>query len=409
MLNEAEIYRKVANHELTREEALDLLKQLYSGQEAATAAAPASSEDVSAQLLEIVSNILHMDADELYPDVTFKELGADSISSVEIIRDINKSFGLNLDAVVLYDYSTLSSLTGYLTAQVAKSAHPATAPSQPVRTEAPRVVAAPAVSQNAGLAEEVEAQIGEIVGNILHLSEGEIDYGLSFRELGVDSISSVEIIRDVNKAFDLNLDAVVLYDYSTIPSLIDFVVAQAGKIGRVAAAPVSAGAPAVTAPVAPLSPSVQVAPAARVAQPPQAAPQNASAASALAPQSEAAVLAQVVEIVSNILHLAEEELSHDLSFRELGVDSISSVEIIRDVNKVFEMNLDAVVLYDYSTIPSLTSYVAAQTAKQGASFAAPVAVPAQAAAPVATAAPTPSPSATPARPPKIVLPKKKLN
>ena len=35
----------------------------------------------------------------------------DSINIVEIIRDINKTFGLNLDAVELYDYSNIERLS----------------------------------------------------------------------------------------------------------------------------------------------------------------------------------------------------------------------------------------------------------------------------------------------------------
>jgi hypothetical protein len=39
----------------------------------------------------------------------------------------------------------------------------------------------------------------------------------------------VEIVRDINKEFQLNLDAVVLYDFPTIPALSRFVSEEVGK------------------------------------------------------------------------------------------------------------------------------------------------------------------------------------
>ena len=47
-------------------------------------------------------------------------MGFDSINGVEIIRDINKSFNLNLDTVVLYDHSNLVDLAEYVCKELKK-------------------------------------------------------------------------------------------------------------------------------------------------------------------------------------------------------------------------------------------------------------------------------------------------
>lgn len=75
----------------------------------------------------------------------------------------------------------------------------------------------------------VKQKLIKIICEILHVSENEVSTVKSFKELGVDSISGVEIIRDVNKAFNIQLDAVVIYDYSTVSSLSSLIEQEIGK------------------------------------------------------------------------------------------------------------------------------------------------------------------------------------
>lgn len=71
--------------------------------------------------------------------------------------------------------------------------------------------------------EEVKKRIASIVESVLHLQQNEIDYEANLKDLGLDSIGGVELIRQVNKVFDLSLEVVVIYDYSNIDSLSELV------------------------------------------------------------------------------------------------------------------------------------------------------------------------------------------
>lgn len=73
-----------------------------------------NEDDVQANLISIVSGILYIPENEINTEVSFKDFGVDSISGVEIVRDINKEFNLNVDAVAIYDYSTISLLSQYI-------------------------------------------------------------------------------------------------------------------------------------------------------------------------------------------------------------------------------------------------------------------------------------------------------
>jgi polyketide synthase PksL len=191
---------------------------------------------------------------------------------------------------------------------------------------------------HAGFPDEdaISRKITGIVNSILHIMEDEINLEASFKELGVDSISSVEIVRDINKEFQLNLDAVVLYDFPTIPALSRFVSEEVGK-NRKALEGVIGEKTQVAAESGILSSEYN--------------------------NFAGEIQDGIINIVMDILHLSEDEISLEASFKELGVDSISSVEIVREVNKAFDLNLDAVILYDYSNITLLSAYVAKEYEK----------------------------------------------
>lgn len=179
------------------------------------------------QIITIVGNILHLDRKELNPEMSFKDLGVESISGVEIIRDINRTFGLNLDAVVLYDHATINKLTAFIAAQNIKNAAIPLAESVQPNIQADIGSGIPETGTT-GTLNRIQDQILAIISPILHLDKSEISLNATFKDLGVESISGVEIIRDINCTFGLNLDAVIMYDYSTVKALAAYIQTQTG-------------------------------------------------------------------------------------------------------------------------------------------------------------------------------------
>ncbi|MEJ2691604.1 MAG: acyl carrier protein, partial [Candidatus Thiodiazotropha sp.] len=83
----------------------------------------------------------------------------------------------------------------------------------------------------AGTLETVRTNIESFVREALHAEQESINAESSFLELGVDSITGVEIVRNVNNLFGLTLDAVTLYDYSTINAFARHVYENSRKLG----------------------------------------------------------------------------------------------------------------------------------------------------------------------------------
>ena len=68
------------------------------------------------------------------------------------------------------------------------------------------------------------------------------------------------------------------------------------------------------------------------------------------------------DMISEVLYLAPEKISTTKTFAEMGFDSINGVELVRSINKHLQLNMNAVVLYDYPTLDVLIDYLVAQGA-----------------------------------------------
>ncbi|WP_433498361.1 SDR family NAD(P)-dependent oxidoreductase [Sphaerimonospora sp. CA-214678] len=72
-------------------------------------------------------------------------------------------------------------------------------------------------------AEEVTEVVEQVLCAGLYLERSEIDPALSFSEMGLDSIGAVEMVRELNRVFGLDLDSVAVYDHPTVPALVEHV------------------------------------------------------------------------------------------------------------------------------------------------------------------------------------------
>ena len=215
---------------------VQLVEKEESKKEVAVAhAEPCVDKEVTAKLTAIVGKILHMEADEIPDYITFHDMGVDSISGVEIIRDINQTFGISLDAVMLYDYPTVVKMSELIIDTISSDSEVIYAPKEEVwgmrKSEESGTVQQEQKKavHDINTVEQVEQTLRMIVQKILHMDADEISDHLTFHEMGIDSISGVEIIRDINNKFDLNLDAVTLYDYPTVPEMGKYIVSLDGN------------------------------------------------------------------------------------------------------------------------------------------------------------------------------------
>ena len=83
--------------------------------EAKPVAAPtAGGRKLEVLLRETVARSLRLSPEEVEPETSFAEYGADSIISVDLVREINLSLGIELKTTALFNYSTVRTLASYI-------------------------------------------------------------------------------------------------------------------------------------------------------------------------------------------------------------------------------------------------------------------------------------------------------
>lgn len=72
------------------------------------------AELAAAKLLSYISEALQLPEQDIDPTAKFSELGLDSLMAMRIKNSLEKTFGLTLEPTLLFEYSTLNNLAGYL-------------------------------------------------------------------------------------------------------------------------------------------------------------------------------------------------------------------------------------------------------------------------------------------------------
>ncbi|WP_158021073.1 beta-ketoacyl synthase N-terminal-like domain-containing protein, partial [Chromobacterium sphagni] len=152
--------------------------------------------------------------------------------------------------------------------QIRQPAHVGADPA-PAAASAPAPEAAPTPDDE--LSESIRGAIAEQLRVNLRLSAGQIHYSAPFGDYGVDSITGVKLVHQLNETLGISLETSHLYDYSTIRSLAEHIRLSWGeRVGARLATKrggAAAGGPAVAATGPALPPQAEPAPASPAWQP----------------------------------------------------------------------------------------------------------------------------------------------
>ncbi|RRS06505.1 polyketide synthase of type I, partial [Pseudoalteromonas sp. J010] len=202
-------------------------------------AAVPSTQNTKAEVLhdlkQSLANELHMEVEEIDEDMQFIDLGLDSIYGVTWIRKINEEYGLSIEAIKVYSYPTLAEFSDFVVAQLKPKAEHSAAVVEHRQASATSV--APEVSQGIKqhsdtALEDIRSNLKQLLAQELFMEESEIDEDAQFIDLGLDSIYGVTWIRKINEAYDLQIEAIKIYTYSTLTALSQFVFEQVGQVGN---------------------------------------------------------------------------------------------------------------------------------------------------------------------------------
>ncbi|QUJ69465.1 SDR family NAD(P)-dependent oxidoreductase (plasmid) [Photobacterium sp. GJ3] len=167
---------------------------------------------------------------------------------------------------------------------------------------------------------DVLARLKQVTASVLELNQSDLSDDKGFADYGVDSITGVELVNQINDAFGINLKTTVIFDYPNIRGLANFLVSE--KIVAFA--------------------------------PSDEATAGEKAFSAVDSQE---IVQKLKELVSTAMEMSVQDVSEDKGFADYGVDSITGVELVNRVNDEFGVTLKTTAIFDYPDIRRLAAHL----------------------------------------------------
>ena len=81
---------------------------------------PGSADDIKWWLANKVAAVLKIDASAIEFNTSFAKLGLDSLAAITISGDLEQWLEMEIDATILYQYSTIEELSEYLIQEIAR-------------------------------------------------------------------------------------------------------------------------------------------------------------------------------------------------------------------------------------------------------------------------------------------------
>ncbi|KAI3600489.1 polyketide synthase [Moniliophthora roreri] len=250
--------------------------------------------------------------------------GVDSLMSIEIFGRLQALFpGVDLDPRVLSHLHTISEIAAEVASKAGDNA-PITAlepqPSSPA-------TATPAPAPSNG--ENVVDLVRQAVADTCDVPVSSMDISADLTTFGVDSLMSIEIFSRLQALFPgADLDPRVLSHLHTISEIAAEVGSKAGGDIPPAVTPASSGT---------------------------VVGDGAGDSAVLEDQG-----ADVKTVVAGVLGVGADEFNDDTDLESLGLDSLTSIEVMQAVHDTLSINLPQHLLAAHPTVRAISDYVFSQ-------------------------------------------------
>ncbi|MEI7063625.1 SDR family NAD(P)-dependent oxidoreductase [Dickeya chrysanthemi] len=205
------------------------------------------------------------------------------------------------------------------------------------------------------IAEHVHNAIVSALAQAVNLSAAQIDADIAFSEYGIDSILSVNFINKINEILGIHLNPAILYDYSSATALSRHIVLTAPRdVLSVGARETLSAAPAR-----------QAYDAGRANTHDETVhDETAHNETTHNETTRESITRRVIKALARSVNLPPEQIDEQRAFSDFGIDSILSVNFINQVNQSLGVTLNPALLYDYSTVETLSAHIALTCAEQ---------------------------------------------
>lgn len=269
---------------------------------------PGEPDDSS--LRKMIAMYTGASMDSIAEQATMADLGVDSLAAVEFAEDLRSQFGKDIESSDLL-LSDLGALIKLCVTTVPKPSLKKSIKSSQVREES--VVSAPVAVDSAG-----RQRLLQIVSDACGAPTSDIKDSQTLRDLGVDSLASVELSSDLENAFSTQIDENDVTLDSTIAEILSYLGINSASMQA------SFAMPALTA----MPNSAHIT-------------ESRSSVAAVAPQGQSSAIRQrVLQIISDACGAPPEAMNDNELLRDLGVDSLAAMELKSELEDAFDVELD---------------------------------------------------------------------
>jgi acyl carrier protein/NADP-dependent 3-hydroxy acid dehydrogenase YdfG len=188
------------------------------------------SEKIQAQLLQMMSELLKIEINQLDINEELREYGIDSILIVKFIGQINQLYQLELSPAILFEHTSLASLIQYLikdkkTALIDYYKGESFVNNKiKINNQVINNHADLAVIEQSDLSKKIQTQLLQMMSELLKIEINQLDINEELREYGVDSILIVKFINQINQLYQLELSPATLFEHTSLASLIQYLI-----------------------------------------------------------------------------------------------------------------------------------------------------------------------------------------
>lgn len=195
-----------------------------------TAAVSNSSNDIRVHVIESLAKELMISAAEVREDMSFLDLGMDSILAVTWIRSLNEALGTDIAATAVYACPTVAAMIKKLEGASASVQTTPSGTEPPIRSaEGERPQQKHQRAKTTLLEPSIRERVVASLSEELMIDASEIRDEVSFLELGLDSILAVTWIRRLNGMLGLDLPATVVYACPNLGMVLETIAAAMPK------------------------------------------------------------------------------------------------------------------------------------------------------------------------------------
>ena len=190
------------------------------------------TSDVKSRLRKLLYSVADIPLDSIKDDSTFEELGVDSLTNTELLTEVRQVFEVEIPLSGFGDLRTVNALSEYLVRNSALEQSISSGTTTPSRFSTSESIAESVSSAASSLSELPElleddrrAKLAKLVAEQLETTVP-LSSEACLGDLGLDSLLSVELGRDIEKAFGVELQPGSLTGETTFGELFSMLWTQ---------------------------------------------------------------------------------------------------------------------------------------------------------------------------------------